>query len=320
LYEQLLRAAAAPYLAMLEHWLYRGRVADPYDEFCIAERTDVQRASNRQEQAGGLLSDSYWESRYTLRERHVWAPLARCADQLLVAGKYLNVVRDARTDQRLRLRREARTQANASQTAGGPLVGTATAMADEDLLFPHAQPLVFGTSEQVFSERVDAAHRYASRTLLDLLLGERQLLARLRSIKSLFFLERGDFFQQFCDAAFDELQKPVRDISAAKLDALLDMTLRSSTAADDEFGDDLSCHLQQYSLLQKLDALYKADPKRQNEPAAVDASTTRLKGIDALTFDFKVRWPESLVLSRATLTKYQLVFRHLLRLKQVWFC
>jgi hypothetical protein len=57
-------------------------------------------------------------------------------------------------------------------------------------------------------------HRqYASHTLLALLLDEKQLLARLRSVKSLFFLERGDFFQQFMDAAGAELQRPARECS-----------------------------------------------------------------------------------------------------------
>jgi hypothetical protein len=39
----------------------------------------------------------------------------------------------------------------------------------------------------------------------------------------------------------------------SKLEATLEMALRGSTAADDAFGEEsLTCHLQQFSLLQKL--------------------------------------------------------------------
>ena len=74
------------------------------------------------------------------------------------------------------------------------------------------------------------------------------------------------------------------------------------------------------------DALHKADPKRAADSnaassasasSAASAAAARLKGIDAFCFDYRVQWPVSLVLSRTTLTKYQLVFRHLLRVKQV---
>lgn len=40
-----------------------------------------------------------------------------------------------------------------------------------------------------------------------------------------------------------------------------------------------------------------------------------LLGIDALTLDYSVKFPLSLVISRKALTKYQLIFRHLLSLK-----
>lgn len=40
-------------------------------------------------------------------------------------------------------------------------------------------------------------------------------------------------------------------------------------------------------------------------------------GMDAFTFDYRVQWPTSLVLSQKALTKYRLIFRHLFHIKNV---
>ncbi len=42
-----------------------------------------------------------------------------------------------------------------------------------------------------------------------------------------------------------------------------------------------------------------------------------LTGIEALTLDFRVEWPLSLVLNKKTLTKFQLLFRSIFRCKYV---
>ena len=39
--------------------------------------------------------------------------------------------------------------------------------------------------------------------------------------------------------------------------------------------------------------------------ACDDVGLCRLSGVDAFTIDYTVKWPVSLVLSRAALTKYQ---------------
>ena len=42
-----------------------------------------------------------------------------------------------------------------------------------------------------------------------------------------------------------------------------------------------------------------------------------LKVQEAFTLDYKVRWPLTLILSHKSITKYQLIFRHLLFCKYV---
>ncbi len=127
----------------------------------------------------------------------------------------------------------------------------------------------------------------------------------------------------------------------------MDSALRTSNAIEDPFYEDLALQLQSLTLLQKLDALHRVQDPRASQTlgvgqwssagfsvsdagidgmgstiagvgsAAAAAAPLRMKGMDALTFDYRVEWPVSLVLSKKALTKYQFIFRHLLHIKHV---
>ena len=60
-----------------------------------------------------------------------------------------------------------------------------------------------------------------------------------RSIKRYFLMDQGDFFVHFMDLTEEELKKPVDDITPTRLEALLELALRMSTANTDPFKDDL---------------------------------------------------------------------------------
>lgn len=89
------------------------------------------------------------------------------------------------------------------------------------------------------------------------------------------------------------------------------MALRSSISAEDPYHVDLHCSLQQFTLVQKLEMLNRSDSRRATDISRV------LKGFDAITFQYEVAWPLSLVLSKKAITKYQLIFRHLFSIKHV---
>lgn len=61
----------------------------------------------------------------------------------------------------------------------------------------------------------------------------------IRSIKHYFLMDKGDFFVHFMDLTEEELKKPVDDIVPPRLEALLELALRMSTANTDPFKDDL---------------------------------------------------------------------------------
>ena len=162
-------------------------------------------------------------------------------------------------------------------------------------------------------------------------MGELQLKQRLMSLKRFFLLDQGDFLVHFMDAAEQELCKNVGDISMPKLRSLLDSALRGSTASQDPFCDDLSCEVLPYTLISQLLRVISVRHERGGQggggqgggglgsslPAASLSHQGQVTGVEAFTFDYKVEWPLSLVLSKYALTKYQLLFRHLFHCKNL---
>ena len=60
-----------------------------------------------------------------------------------------------------------------------------------------------------------------------------------RSIKHYFLLDQGDFIVQFMDMADDEMRKKMDEIMPTRLESLLELALRCSTANIDPYKDDL---------------------------------------------------------------------------------
>lgn len=158
---------------------------------------------------------------------------------------------------------------------------------------------------------------------MTLVLSEEQLFQRLKSIKHYFFIELGDFFVHFLEAAEDELSKILKSVSKEKMESLLEISLRTSSANSDPFKDDLICDLYQFTLIEQVFAVQNAGGPLENtafyldNPQNVFTPVGNIKGIEAFTLDYKVKWPLNLIISRKCLTKYQILFRHLFYCKYV---
>eukprot|EP00743_Colponemidia_sp_Colp-15_P006425 GILK01006915.1.p1 GENE.GILK01006915.1~~GILK01006915.1.p1 ORF type:complete len:955 (+),score=184.16 GILK01006915.1:253-2865(+) len=296
----LLQRASVPFVSMLDAWIYQGVIEDPYQEFLVKEDSEIVLAMDKSD-----FSDTYWESRFTFRPNQVPVFLSAVADKVLTTGKYLSVFR----------------------ACGRPI----------------SNPLVTQESDQVnpadsqwYTTKVEKAYSWASSHLLSLLMTEENLVARLCSLKNYFFLACGDFFVHLLDIAEDELTKTVQQITKSKLESLLEMALRTSTANVDPYKDDLTCELYPYTLIEQLFAIHSGQPLPTAAPAGTNSvlnsflniatpgtvstslpPSAHLKGLEAFTLSYTVTWPLSLVVSRRNLTKYQLLFRHLFFAKYV---
>lgn len=110
LYTTLLLRASQPYATILVAWITTGQLADPWDEFIVKETKGITRGSLDVD-----FNDEYWERRYTLRDKGarkhskpgeshrarglsagavVPAFLDPWKNKILLAGKYLNVIRE----------------------------------------------------------------------------------------------------------------------------------------------------------------------------------------------------------------------------------
>jgi len=89
LLQNLLHESSKPYMHMLNLWLHHGEINDPHGEFLIKEQKSI-----RKEKLDEDYTDEYWEKRYTIREGEVPPQLEAVKDKVLLAGKYLNVVRE----------------------------------------------------------------------------------------------------------------------------------------------------------------------------------------------------------------------------------
>lgn len=297
LLQTLLRDASRPYMTMLNEWLHHGGIKDPHAEFLIREQKSIRREKLEED-----YTDEYWEKRYTIREGDVPPQLEAVKDKVLLAGKYLNVVREC----------------------GG--VDISTEVDDVPRSFDDPR----------FLDNINNAYSHANSSLLSLLLTTHALPARLQSMKHYFFLDHSDFFTYFLDLSASELKKPARNVNVSKLQSLLDLVLRQpgSIAAQDPFKEDVRVQMNDVGLTKFLmgvvnvrgidqDESTENSTERYRTPATHASSTeednnnNNMTGFEALEFKFSVPFPLSLVISSKTVLRYQILFRYLLSMRHL---
>ncbi|KAI0320499.1 Spc98 family-domain-containing protein [Amylostereum chailletii] len=334
LYGALLKAAGKPYVYMLRVWTRTGSLNDPYEEMCVKESKFINRGTLEMD-----YTDEYWERRYTLRDgtpvsgsskqHQAGVPSPRSVSgrlpggacippllegwkrKILLAGKYLNVIRECGIE----IQKDATYR-------------------DEDL----------SMDDERFYKSIEEDYTFANKTLLQLLLKDQELVPRLRYLKRHFFLSHSSFLTHFLDLSHSELRKAAKSASLVKLQSLLDMTLSSDPHSDDmTFRDDMKVVMMGSGLYEWLSKVVgeKGDlrgtdsttPNGDTQPERKDGEKgkekerkdkdkdkkdkTQLLAIDALSLDFTVKFPLSLVVSRKTILRYQLIFRFLLHLKHL---
>ncbi|BGP27069.1 spindle pole body component ALP4 [Rhodotorula toruloides] len=343
LYSHLLLRASQPYTQILLGWISTGRLEDRWEEFCVREQKGFSTGT-----LDADYTDEYWERRYTLRDRTgtsstssanaggngkspmhfsstaaddqprlrglaggaVVPPfLEPWKDKILLAGKYLNVIRECGIE--IEVPDEVRLGAGDEQDG----------MVD--------------MQAEGFFKRIEAAYAYANKTLLKLLFEQEDLLSRLETIKHYFFLHAGDVFTHFLDMAKFDLGRKKRRIPLERLQTHLDLALLRSTsqsgsAKSETFKDDLRVVFEDVTVADWLLKIVKqtgaivgpdgtpvdvldSGKKAASEKQAKESG--ELTGWEVFDLDYSVKFPLSLVLSRKSITYYQMIFRHLLRLK-----
>lgn len=314
LYEHILNAATVPFVKMVSRWLYQGELRDPYSEFFISEHKTVLREALQED-----FNAHYWEGRYTLTSMHIPRILKDHAEKALTAGKYLNVIRDCCPGVVIRpLDRE-----DSEAVGDGKQVAVVFPTGDKthaSLIKRELHYDMDGTTSLI--DAIEEAYDFSSETLLRLCENKYSLYSHLKSLRRFFLLEHGDFFVQFMDTAEEELRREARDVALPRIQGLLQLAIHTSTLATDPNKDELSCTLASHNLIQHLHLIQTAGEGGTTagtgmESYSVLGGSQGLKGVEALTLEYNVGWPLSIILSKRAITKYQLLSRLLFFCKHV---
>lgn len=116
------------------------------------------------------------------------------------------------------------------------------------------------------------------------------------------------------------------------MESYLEMAIRTSSANSDPFKDDVTCSLSPFGLIEQLIAIRNirgalgqnafglsqiGSQVNNNNKYEKQTGKSNLKVIEAFTLEYKLKWPLTLILSHKSITKYSLIFRHLLNCKYV---
>ncbi|KAG0715937.1 Gamma-tubulin complex component 2 [Chionoecetes opilio] len=273
----LSQSAAVPYMDMLTKWLKRGIINDPYHEFMV-----VDRESGNEEEEEEDPADDYWEKRYTTVPENIPSFLQHHTTVILRTGKYLNVIRQS----------------------------------DKSVVCPDPGVLVYGLCTRSYGELIEKTYNFASQRILQLLMEEKDLMGRLRSIKHYFLLDQGDFIVQFMSLCEEELTKNIDDVLPTRLESLLELALRTSAANSDPYKDDIECDLQPITLMNQMLRILSIETEDECEYYPQE-ERLQLTGLEGFSLGYKVTWPLSLVLDKKTIACYQMIFRHLFYCKHV---
>lgn len=335
IYQTLLNSATKPFISMLSQWLYEGILSDPYDEFFISELKSLMRHTLEDD-----FNAHYWEDKYQLRPSKIPKLLQSEVNKILITGKYLNVIRECCSEVKM-VTDETTAEMFISYQLDENLTVT---MKKYELVYDsystpiHSSPspptpTAVSSKAQALSpsllDAIEEAYQFSSTIFLQLLEQKYSLKTHLKSLKRFFLLENGDFFIQFMDITEDELRKDVKEISLQRIQNLLLLSLHTSTLSNDPNKEELSCMFASHNLIQHLHLIQTAGenisvlgggPSGQYHHPMESFSILGgqgLKGIEALTLEYKVGWPLSIILSKRAITKYQLLSRLLFFCKYI---
>ena len=323
LYGHLLNASSKPYLQLLIDWVSTGALEDPYEEFFILQR------SSKPPSAG--MVDWWWDNVFVLRgsevskkpemifknanktaeelakEKMQWVPsfLTDMAQKVLDAGKCWHVL-------------------------------IACGKIPQDL--EENKKLDYSVKDiSQIGLLVETAHRRANKEVLKVIFQDFEMLPKLRIMKQYFFMSQSDYLLMFLDSALPVLRQPANQLSAVKLQHLLDLAVKSSSdlssvglhrgliSSHPSSDDGIKVELSRYAFVDMLVKIISVNAGKDGSLTISDLETsprsasanTRMTGLQTFTLDTDIPFPLSVMISRKSITKYQLIFRQLFLLKSV---
>ncbi|XP_023161633.2 gamma-tubulin complex component 2 [Drosophila hydei] len=326
------------YMKMVQLWTQKGVLYDMRKEFFIED-------TNASDMSSTLLSPkqcchAYWAKRYRLHLNRLPSFLEPEAESILLAGKYLNVLRQCNVQMKL-------MQASLS----------------------------YVPDEQTHVQLIQSSYELPAQKLYEVLVQDQDLLQHLDNLQAYFLLQQLDFNEALIEYYSDQLQCNVDDLRPEKLHKI---TLKLLQYSSDPFKHLLRSQLmdcdvatqltrrmkrlkagteqqmqetepetkeeqseqtvrtkqeEQTEPVKQLEKVEQGPPVKQLEqvqqpPAELELSSEAedsidlpeqlaLYGYEALTLRYEPKWPISLILHEEALEQLQLLHRVLFYLHYV---
>ncbi|KAG8625362.1 hypothetical protein KVT40_007113 [Elsinoe batatas] len=189
---RLLHKVTEPFYIMLQHWIFSGDLQDPFSEFFVVEKPNIDTST----------PTSVWTDKYELDNSLVPSIMApEQASQVFLIGKSLNFIRSSCLD--------------------ASWVESYTARSSRSLSF--SDPTMLQSS-------INAAYKETTARVLELMSNKFHLFDHLSALKKYLLLGQGDFIAILLESLAANLDAPANAQYRHHLTSALDHSIRNSNA------------------------------------------------------------------------------------------
>ncbi|EDV97025.1 GH16605 [Drosophila grimshawi] len=282
---QLITDISRYYMTMVQLWTQKGIIYDVRGEFFI-EDTSANAMSST------LLSPkqcchAYWAQRYRLHVDRLPTFLEPLAERILLAGKYLNVLRQCNVHMNLM---------------------------QETLIYVPKE-----MEEAPHEQLIRSSYQLPARKLLEVLVQE-QLAEHLQNLQDYFLLQERNFIDALLAKCAQQLEQNVDNLQPEKLQRITQDALQLSSNPHKHL---LRCQLMDCDVATQLGNRLKQKLITREASSEMDTPSSQLSeqltlcGYEAFTLRYEPKWPISLVIHEAPLEQLQLLHRVLFYLRYV---
>ncbi|KMY98156.1 gamma-tubulin complex component 2 homolog [Drosophila simulans] len=283
---KILTLTSRVYMKIAQLWMQKGVLFDTQHEFFV-EDTEPSSTMSSTLLAPEKCCHAYWAERYRLLPDRLPGFLLSQADEIFLAGKYLNILR----------------QCNVS-------------------LMLLQRPLSYNQDDLGHEEIIKTSYELPAQKFLKVLVEEHNLPFHIRNLKSYFLLQEEGFSETFLHKCQEYLKYNVDRLIPEKLQTLLAETLQKS---NDYIKDNVRCQLKNCDVATQLGRQHKAKRAEENEEEEEKESCSEqdppealnLYGYEALALGYETKWPLSYIIYPELLEQLQMLQRVLFFLHYV---
>lgn len=312
--QRLLRVSSQPYFAMLGRWIYEGIVDDPYEEFMVEEDASIGR-----DDLSTDGSSAFWSDKFKLRERErdgvkdVPVFLIKEAQTILDVGKAVCLSRTSAITVKDR-------KVESIENRRLFIAGSSEWQGDSDC------ELGAGNSTSCLVAIARAKQDAALAATAILKTEALECPTGLKCLKKYFLAAQGDVLLGLMDGGESEMDQMSGNVSLYQLQTMLDVAIKTSSAASDGAAAHLRATYDHRSVLNMLIAITQKSMNTMAPPNTGGSrqvsqhvpSHLRQKLVrESFMLTYQPPWPLSVLVPDVAMAQYQMMFRHIFELKWV---